>query len=304
MAHIYRWFMKDISHFPMAISRILLGFCFLGAYLMRLPYFELLYGLHGFAGIDFYETAGTTQIFSPGLGKWLVFLNSESLVAACYALLLLSAFCFMVGFKARFFGLILVVLHFAFDQRNYLATAGWAKLAHCFVFYVALTRCGEAWSVDAFLKKRKIGAAAFDPLLAPAWPIRLLQIHVCTMYFVSSFGRLWQEMWVKGYAVPWTLLHLEYSRFNAGFLNWTMQLKAVSWMALAVEPFAFFALWLPVVGPVWVVALCLMHLTLELTTHVDWWNYMMIAGLITFIPDEWIEPLRRGRFLGEHQTQP
>lgn len=287
MAQIYRWFMQDVPQMRMGIARILLGFCFLGAYLVRAPYAQFLYGAHGFAGLDFYDIVGTKERFSYGLGMWLVLFGSDTLVYILYGLLLFSAFCFMIGFKARYFGILIFFLHIAFDQRNYIATAGWAKIAHCFLFYILVSRGGDVLSVDAWWKNRRSLTPA-PQLLGPAWPMRLLQIHVCTMYFVSSWPRLNQEMWTKGHVVTWTLLHTEYSRFNANFLAMAAPLKAVDWMALAVEPFAAVALWLPVIGPLWAVALCGMHIMLELTTHVDWWNFMMLAGLMMFIPEEWL----------------
>lgn len=302
MSRIYHWFMDDVSHFQMGFARILLGFCFLGAYATRAPYAQFLYGPHGFAGMDFYEMAGTQRFLSSGLGRWLALFGTESFVNACYILLLVSAFCLMVGFKSRFFGILVLILHVTFDQRNVFATAGWSKLAHSFLLYVILSRGGDVWSVDAFLKKRKSAQTSLEPVLASAWPIRLLQIHVCTMYFVSAWPRLGQDIWIKGYAVIFTFLHNEHSRFSSLPMIWTGPLKAMDWMAMIVEPFAFIALWLPTIGPIWALALCLMHVGLEITTHVDWWNFLMIAGLASFLPEAWLR-LENGKVTHEDQAR-
>ena len=36
-----------------------------------------------------------------------------------------------------------------------------------------------------------------------------------------------------------------------------------------------------------------MHLTLEILTNVGWWNYILVGGLLTFLPPQWMSPLRR-----------
>lgn len=283
MARIYRWFMEDVSHVQMGVARIFLGITLLGAYAVRIPYMPFLYGKHGFAGVEFYDTVGTSKMLSFGLGKWMLFLIPETVTYFLYGLLILSAFCFMIGFRTRLFGILCIFLHVAFDQRNILATAGWSKLVHCFVFYIVCSRGGEIWSVDAWMRKPRDPSRA----IAPVWPIRLLQLHVCTMYFVSSFPRLNQEMWTKGYAVMFSLLHFEYSRFNTYFFGYTEFLKIPDLIALGFEALAFIGLWIPTIGTIWALALIGMHLTLEATTHVDWWNFMMIGGLMTFVPKEW-----------------
>lgn len=275
--------MTDVSHVQMGVARIFLGFTLLGAYAVRIPYVPFLYGPNGFAGREFYKIAGTDRMLSFGLGRRMLFYLPESLTYFLYGLLLLSAFCFLIGYKTRTFGLILAVLHVTFDQRNYLATAGWSKLAHCFVAYVAFSRGGEIWSVDAWLRR----SDDKSKLIAPIWPIRLMQLHVCTMYFVSSFPRLNQGIWNQGFAVTFSLLHFEYSRFNTYFFGYTDILKIPDLVALGFESMAFIGLWIPGLGTLWALVLAAMHVTLEATTHVDWWNFMMLGALATFIPRKW-----------------
>lgn len=283
MSRIYRWFMDDVSHAPMGVARIFLGFTLLGAYGLRIPFVPFLYGPHGFAGVEFYEIAGTSKMLSFGLGRWMLFHVPENATYFLYGILLISAFCFMIGFKTRFFGVLCIILHVTFDQRNILSTAGWSKLAHCFILYIVCSRGSYFLSVDAWLKKPR----DLSVLMAPAWPIRLLQLHVCTMYFVSSFPRLNQGMWTKGFAVTFSLLHFEYSRFNTYFFGYTDLLKIPDLLALGLEAFAFIGLWIPGVAPFWALGLMGMHITLEATLHVDWWNFMMIGGLMAFLPKEW-----------------
>jgi hypothetical protein len=54
-----------------------------------------------------------------------------------------------------------------------------------------------------------------------------------------------------------------------------------------LEPLAAFLLFVPRVRTLCALALIAMHVILEVLTNVGWWNFIMIAGLLTFLPAPW-----------------
>jgi hypothetical protein len=77
------------------------------------------------------------------------------------------------------------------------------RLAGQGLFYLMLARPGAVWSLDS----RRGGAAT----AVPAWPVRLMQMHLCGVYLAGGLAKLsgpdgaWRSEWLDGSAVYWVL---------------------------------------------------------------------------------------------------
>ena len=74
-------------------------------------------------------------------------------------------------------------------------------------------------------------------------------------------------------------------------------LLLLSFATFLLGPLAAFVLWIPRVRTLCALALIAMHLILEVLTNVGWWNYIMIGGLLAFLPPPWVARLLPGRKL-------
>jgi hypothetical protein len=213
-------------------------------------------------------------------------------------------------------GVAALVLHLAFHGRNEFLFWGWADMITPFLIYVVLAPSGRRLSVDAVLAGRDERSApgedSRDLSVEPgeqsghgdelrnqddqpgdrwmvAWPVRLLQIHVSLVYVVSAWSRLDNRHWIDGSMLSRVLSDGTFSRAPVLGGAPAPALTALTYLAWALELVAPFSLWQSGTRR-WVVAgLVGLHVALELTTEVGYWNIVMIAALSTFMPESWLE---------------
>lgn len=115
---------------------------------------------------------------------------------------------FIVGFQTKWIKWVAWFLYMGIILRNTLFWEATENVYRVFFFYLLLSRCGEAWSVDNWLRCRKLrkqgrlsepgkpgnGAGAvvdgkvFEPIyrLIPAWPRMLVVLNVATLYCATG----------------------------------------------------------------------------------------------------------------------
>jgi len=256
------------------------------AYAQRLPEALDLFGPAGIGGADLYARVPELGRFHPGIAAPLDVLrlvHSSALVAALYAVLLAALAAFALGFRTRIAGALAFALHLLFWTRNPLAFAGWAGFVNGPLLYLAMAPVGRRLSIDAWLRRRRGDA----PLaaLAPGWPLRLLQIHVCAMYAVAGWSRLDKPDWLDGSLVEIALTSALSSRVAIDWSAAAPLLMLLTWAALVLEGLAPILLWVPRVRRFWAGALALFHAGLAVLLHIEvWaWSGVMIAGLLAFL---------------------
>jgi hypothetical protein len=275
-------------------ARIAIGAVLVAAYAQRAPLVADLFGPAGIGGADLYARVAGVPPFHPGIAPVLDVLRqvrSEVVVLALYALLLASLAAFAAGLWTRSAGAVALALHVAFWVRNPLAFTGWAGFVTGPLLYLVLAPVGRRLSVDAWLRRRR-GLAPLSAI-APGWPLRLLQIHVCAMYAVSGWSRLDKPDWIDGRMVEIALGSALSSRVAIDWSPVAPLLAGLTWTALALEALAPILLWVPRVRRAWAAALVALHAGLAVLLHLEvWaWSGVMIAGLLAFlVPDDAVAP--------------
>ena len=278
------WFAPDRRDWAIA-CRIGLGLCLFAFWIGFAPWWAELFGPDGLGGpttVDRVpEVAGIFTIQAPF--DVLRSARSLELVAAAYAVLVASALALAAGYRTRTSGALATFLHVAFIARMPFVAWGWASMIVPFLVYTILADPGRRCSVDAWLARRRGGGS---PTVGPVWPKRLLQINVCAMYAITGWARTDQPGWLAGSMVYDALTNLMWSRVDYDWNPWFTWLAIPSWAVYVLEPCAPVLLWLPTVGPWCAVLLMAMHVGLEIVSLVDWWNFVMILGLLTFLPED------------------
>ncbi|MBK6921194.1 MAG: hypothetical protein IPH07_27605 [Deltaproteobacteria bacterium] len=149
----------------------------------------------------------------------------------------LVAFSFMIGFRTRLTGVLTFLLMNSLMQRNHLFWEGTELVYRCFLAYLILARSGEAYSVDNWLRCRKLrkqgllserggpgGGAGLAPddehpkglqaiyRLIPAWPRRLVILQLATIYTYTGIVKN-GAVWAKGDAFYYALNMDHFYRF-------------------------------------------------------------------------------------------
>jgi hypothetical protein len=295
---VYQWFFAPVDSRAMEIARIGFGVILLGAYLRYLPYLSTVFGPRGIGGYDtILRTPGFSGLAFQAFARFRVLdsLSSFAPVALLYVLLLASAACFALGVATRYTGALAAVLHLLFTARSPHLRSGWAWLLTPFLLYVAASGADAELSLAAWWRKRRGNERKRAEV--SAYGMRLLQIHVATMYLVAGFERLDAPGWLAGDMVLISLVNTRYGRFDVDWFALRPVLQVVTWFVMAIEPLAPILLWIRPVARWFLWPLIAMHVGIELFIEVGWWQWLMLVALVVFFPKEWIERLRPRRAL-------
>jgi hypothetical protein len=270
----------------MVACRIAFGALLFTSYLWRRPWIEALYGPSGMGGSElaarFPAAAFGRPIDAPF--RWLAAADSLAVVYAAWLLLLVASLCFLLGYRTRLAGALMLLLHASFVARNQYAYFGWAWMAKAFVLYTVLAPSGRWVSIDAW---RRGGVA--ESWSGTGWPLRLLKLHVCTMYAVAGLARFEDSAWQHGEMVFVAVTDRGFARFDFDWHPFAALLEPLSYVAFVAEPLAPLLLWVPVLGTAWAVLLILLHFLLDLVLVGSWWQLMMMSALLVFLPPRWLE---------------
>jgi hypothetical protein len=119
--------------------------------------------------------------------------------------------------------------------------------------------------------------------------LRLIQVHMCLIYFCAGTAKLQGPTWWNGTAVYLTMMSPEYGAWDMSWMArhetlWQMISLAGGWLTLAVEIGLPFLIWQRTLRPYVLAAALLLHLGVALTTGLSAFQAAMIAGLIAFLP--------------------
>ncbi len=151
----------------------------------------------------------------------LLLFNSSPTVFWIYLVVLeVVMLTFIVGFQTRWIKWLAWFLYMGLILRNTLFWEATENVFRVFFFYLILSRCGEAWSVDNWLRCRKLrkqgklsepgkpgegagcpaseGQPALEPIYRaiPAWPRMLVILNVAALYCATGVlknGPIWSK---------------------------------------------------------------------------------------------------------------
>lgn len=295
---LHRWLFEAQPVQALVAARIVFGASIFFSHLARIPDALTLYGTQGLPGARWFPLLRTTmgnfswdapaaraleQVLPPISDTWILSL---------FGLLILSSLCFTVGLRTRLSGFVtLIILAYFVRGRNPFVYWGWATFMQGPLLYVILSASGRYLSLDDWLARRRSGEppSPFSEWLAPAWPLRLLQVNTCTMYAVAGLARLADPGWLAGQT---TFNAMANGRFSRLIIDWQWAkpiFASATYVTYVLEPLAPFVLWIRRIGPIWAYALIAFHTMLELTTNIGWWSFIMIGCLASFVPKAHLE---------------
>jgi hypothetical protein len=178
----------------LALMRILLATALLADQLVQfLPNFADFYGPNGVAPAGLHDARQ--------LGDWrlsYVFFGTDNLyfLYPVFGLWVAATISFLVGWKTRWMSVLVWFLTRCFIERNPAILSDEDTVLQVGLFLMMLTPCGEALSVDAWLK-RKRGLLQGPAWVAP-WSLRILQIQLCLIYCTTGLIKLQGDAWGQG----------------------------------------------------------------------------------------------------------
>jgi hypothetical protein len=178
-----------------------------------------------------------------------------------------------LGFMTRFSALIAFLIHTALDNGATVLSYGYDSFTNNCLLYCILMPVGYYYSVDNFIFKRK--NAEDTPLSRLS--IRLLQIQLCTIYFMSGINKSFGSDWYNGECIWRAVMQPPLGKIDMSFLA-TFPFIAVSIgiSVLIIEIFYPFFIHFTRIHKYFICIVILMHLSIAITLNLWFFAGIMI----------------------------
>jgi len=137
-----------------------------------------------------------------------------------------------IGLFTRFNALLALLSQLILINSIHFYQYGADSFTTILLFYCFLFPTGKVWSVDNKIFKRKQQTAANTSMIC----LRLLQVHMCIVYFIGGFEKVLGINWHNGEAM-WKALtnHNVRGLFHVEFLKDTPLFLIIGWATIVVE---------------------------------------------------------------------
>ena len=282
-----RFWFGPISARPLGAFRIVFGL--LGLANLAFLAFDLDYWFtdHGMlTGTEAIAIAGPLR---PSPLQWV---HDPTSVRIFFAATAVVGVLLTLGWRTRVMGILFYLGMLSIHHRNILTNSGADSLLMLLSFYLMLSPSGAAFSLDARRAARRRGTAA-EPLIVP-WAQRLIQLHICLIYFNTAVLKCHGSTWLNGTALHYVLNNTEVGRFHLGPLTqYPLAINAMTLGALLIEFCLAFFLWFRPTRFATICAGLALHAGILLTVNIPIFGELMVAGYLAFLTPEELDGLLR-----------
>lgn len=234
MNRFTRFFLSPSAGGPLAFFRIGIAMIGLIQGCWLLGNVVMLYGVNGL--VPWSLSKGIVSPMMPQL-SWLQPLgNGDVWVYVLMAVYLVCLLCLLIGMLTPVVAFIAWGLHLMFINTGFMAAYGVETFLHISLFYCILMPVGESYS----WRNGKQSVSEWNTL-----SLRVLQIHLCIVYFSSGVEKAMGTQWWNGEAVWQTLMQGQFARFDMRWLAaYPIITKLICWSTLLIEiGYPFFIWW-------------------------------------------------------------
>jgi hypothetical protein len=268
-------------------------------------------------------------VLAEGNWKWSLWyhLTDPTWMAICHGGILLAMLCLTIGFCTRIAAVISWIGLLSYVNRAPTSLFGMDTIMIVVALYLTIGPSGAALSIDRLIERWRARKGWGGSPAAFAWPpppqvsanlaLRLLQIHVCIIYFASGISKLQGSTWWMGTAVWGTMANYEFSPMDSAiymaylrFLAerrwlWELVITAGTTFTLAFEIAFAFVVWTRPMRWLMIISAVLLHTGIALFMGLVGFSLMMMVCVLSFVPaeathaglerlDRWWRTLARG----------
>lgn len=190
-----------------------------------------------------YDNAeGVPGMFRVSIFPWI---HATWLLWTVHIVALVTFFLFMVGLFTRTTAILSAIFAISYMARvTPGAFFGLDKVNCMLALYLMLGPCGARYSLDRLWRMRRGGEGIVESSVMANVAIRLIQLHLCCIYFYSGLGKLEGETWWTGEAIWQSIANLEYQTLDVTFLgNYPWLLSILALTTVFWELFYLFLIW-------------------------------------------------------------
>lgn len=193
---------------------------------------------------------------------------------------------FTVGFCTRITSILALAVAISYAHRTPESLFGLDQINVMLTLYLAIGDAGRSSSVDRWLARRvwKVEGPP-RPSVRANLGRRLIQVHMCVIYFFAGVSKLQGPSWWDGTAMWRAFANLEYQTLDMTWLAWHPWALNLLTHATVVWEISFAALiWQRLWRPLVLACGVAMHVGIGLCLGMWTFGLIMLVGCASFLP--------------------
>lgn len=217
--------------------------------------------------------------------SWFKWIDSDTGRWTVHLIALAAFACLMLGWRTRLASIIAWLATISYVNRVPGALFGLDQVNGMLAMYLAIGPSGSDFSVDRWLHSRRTGRALPpQPSVGANIAIRLIQLHMCVIYFFAGLGKLQGVSWWDGTAMWLAFANLEYQSLDMTWLaRWPLLVNFMSHVTVYWEIFFCVLVWPRLTRPLMLLVAVPLHLGIAICLGMPTFGLAMLIGCASFI---------------------
>lgn len=211
---------------------------------------------------------------------------------------------FTVGLWTQVTSVLAFVVTISFAHRVPVALFGLDQINAMLTLYLAIGASGQAISADRRLaiRRGRIPSSAPSPSERANLAQRLINVHMCVIYFFAGISKLQGEAWWNGEAMWRAFSNLEYQSIDMTWLAWHPRMLDLMTHVSIFWEISCALIWRPRLRPIMLVGAVVLHVGIGACLGMWTFGLIMLVGCASFLPNDavrrLVETLTSGRVQG------
>jgi hypothetical protein len=198
---------------------------------------------------------------------------------------------FTIGLWTRVSSLLALIVAISFAHRVPAALFGLDQINVMLTLYLTIGPSGQALSLDRWLAHRG-GAQGPSPSAGANLAQRLIQVHMCVIYFFAAVSKLQGPAWWNGEAMWRAFANLEYQSADMTWLAWhPLVVNLITHVSVAWELSFCVLVWPRLLRPLVLAMAVALHLGIGAFLGMWTFGLIMLVGCLAFLPPEAVRQL-------------
>ena len=202
-------------------------------------------------------------------------------IASLIVLLMLT-----LGLFSRVTAVLAFLITVSYMHRAAGALFGLDQINVMLAMYLMIGPCGARYSIDRWRSRRKEGTGngAIQASISGNVAIRLIQIHMCVIYFYAGTRKLLGSSWWDGSAMWFSAANYEYQSIDVTWLaDWPMVIAALTHLTILFEIFYCVLIWNRLTRPLVLLLAVALHLGIVICLGMATFGLVMLIGNLAFV---------------------
>ncbi len=244
--------------------------------------------LTAFIGPNSWLPASSVQLLQQGTYSWSYLWwieDSPALLWTAHIAALVVFAMLTVGLFTRVASVLALVAALAYVQRLTGALFGLDQVNVMLALYLAIGPSGDAFSLDRWLRRRRVG----HPLpVRHSWSanlsIRLIQIHMCVIYLFAGMAKLTGAAWWDGTALWMAFGNMEYQSMDMTWLvEYPLLINVMTHVTVAWELSYCALVWPRLTRPIIILLAVPLHMGIAVCLGMVTFGLAMLIGNLAFV---------------------